>query len=367
MKQKVGLFMKRLLTIQLVPGMIVAEDVLGMQKQLVVAKDAVLTDKLITLLDSYGILSVYVHDVVPDISLVPPAPKYPSHSQRIVSSEEFKEFQKTYDLNLSSFKDSINRVVEDNIQMDVDSILQNSLDIISNRNGRFGILDMLQNMHMYDDSTYSHCMNVALICNILATWLKFTPEEVELATACGLFHDIGKLLVPHEIITKPGKLSDEEYFQVQRHPMEGYLLLLDQNVDRHVSLSALMHHENYDGSGYPSHITGEKIDRFASIVAIADVYDAMTAARVYRGPMCPFKVIEIFESDGMRKFHPQYLMTFMENVVNSYIQNQCRLSDGREGDIIFINKEKLSRPIVQCGREYVNLMEYPDLTIEEII
>lgn len=359
--------MKRLLTIQLVPGMIVAEDVLGFQKQLVIARDTVLTDKLITLLDSYGILSVHIHDVIPDISLVPPAPKSPTHSERIRSSEEFKDFQEKYDLNLSSFKECMNRVVEDNVKMDVDSILQNSLDIITNRKGRFGILDMLQNMHSYDDSTYSHCMNVALICNVLATWLKFKPEEVELATACGLFHDIGKLLVPHDIITKPGRLTDEEYYQVQRHPMEGYLLLLEQDVDRHVSLSALMHHENYDGSGYPSHITGDKIDKYASIVAIADVYDAMTAARVYRGPMCPFKVIEIFESDGLQKFHPQYLRTFMENVVNSYIQNSCCLNDGRKGDIIFINRDKLSRPVVQCGREYINLMEHLELNIEEII
>lgn len=359
--------MKRLLTIQLIPGMIVAEDVLGFQRQLVIAKDTVLTDKLITLLDSYGILSVYVHNVIPDIALVPPAPKVPSYSERVRSSAEFQTFQAEYDLNLSSFKKCMNGVVQKNIQMDVKSILKSSLDIIANQRGQFGILDMLQNMHAYDDSTYSHCMNVALICNVLATWLKFKPEEVELATACGLFHDIGKLLIPHDIITKPGKLSESEYMQVQKHPMAGYQLLMEQAVDNHVRLAALMHHEKHDGTGYPSHLTGDRIDKFASIVAIADVYDAMTAARVYRGPMCPFRVIEIFETDGFQKYHVQYLLTFLENVVNTYIQNRCRLSDGREGDIVYINKEKLSRPVVQCDKEYINLMEHPELSIEEII
>ena len=128
-----------------------------------------------------------------------------------------------------------------------------------------------------------------------------------------------------------------------------------------------MHHERYDGTGYPNHLVGKEIDDMAAIVAIADVYDAMTAARVYRGPVCPFRVIELYESEGFQKYDVEYLMTFLENVVNTYIRNRCRLSDGREGDIIYINRYKLSRPIVQCGTEYVNLSEYPDLTIEVLL
>lgn len=128
-----------------------------------------------------------------------------------------------------------------------------------------------------------------------------------------------------------------------------------------------MHHERMDGSGYPLHYKGPQIDKYARIVAIADVYDAMTATRVYRGPMCPFRVIEIFESEGFQKYDVEFLLVILENIVNTYIQNRCRLSDGREGDIIYINKDKLSRPVVQCGTEYVNLAEHPDLTVEALL
>ncbi len=359
--------MKRLSTMQLVPGMVVAENVFSFNRQLIVAKGTTLTDKLITRLEIHGVLTVFVVDSLPNVALVPAAPKEPTYAERIVSSEEFKEFKKEYNINVDSIRDVMNNVVEKNMQLDVSALLQSSLQMVTGSSGKFGILDMLQNMREFDDSTYAHCMNVALICNLLATWLKFSPEDVEMATACGLFHDIGKLLIPHDIITKPGKLSDEEYAQIQKHPVEGYQLLLNQNVDDHVRYSALMHHERYDGTGYPMRLSGNKIDKFARIVAIADVYDAMTAARVYRGPLCPFRVIEIFESEGFQKYDTEFLLPFLENVVNTYIQNRCLLSDGREGDIIFINKDKLSRPIVQCGKEYVNLAEKPDLSITDII
>lgn len=359
--------MKRLSTLQLIPGMTVAENVFNFHQQLIISKDTVLTDNLITKLDLYGILSIYVDDTIPNVNLVPTAPKYPSYSDRIRNSKEFQQFQKDYLLGLDSFRDAMNQVVEKHIQIDADTLLHNALGMIMNRQGQIGILDMLLNMKDYDDSTYTHCMNVALICNILATWLDLDPDEIELATACGLFHDIGKLLVPHEIITKPGKLSAEEYAQIQKHPVSGYQLLMNQPMNNHVRLAALMHHERNDGTGYPMHLEGNQIDKYARIVSIADVYEAMTAARVYRGPMCPFRVIEIFESEGFQKYDVKYLLTFLENVVNTYIQNRCVLSDGRKGDIIYINKEKLSRPVVQCGNEYVNLAEYADLSIVELL
>ena len=96
--------------------------------------------------------------------------------------------------------------------------------------------------------------------------------------------------------------------------------------------------------------------------------DAMTAARVYRGPLCPFKVIEIFEAEGLQRYDVNFVLTFLENISNTYIQNRCRLSDGREGQIIFINKYSLSRPIVQCGDEYVDLSNSPNsLFIESLL
>jgi HD-GYP domain-containing protein (c-di-GMP phosphodiesterase class II) len=161
--------------------------------------------------------------------------------------------------------------------------------------------------------------------------------------------------------------SEEEFATVKKHPALGYELLLSQDVDVHVKNAALMHHERSDGSGYPSKLKGNQIDPYARMVAIADVYDAMTAARCYRGPLCPFCVIEMFETEGFQKYDVSILLPFLENVVNSCLQNRCLLNDGRKVTIIYINKEKLSRPVVQYGDEYINLADQPDLKIEKLL
>lgn len=359
--------MKRLSTLQLIPGMIIARNVYSFGQEQILPQGTVLTDKLIAKLDLYGILTVYVEDNVPLSSDPSSAPREPSYSERIKNSAEFKQFKKNYDSNVQSFRNAINGVVERNMKLDVPTLLDNTLNMVYQVSGRISILDMLQNMRTYDDSTFIHSMNVALISHLLATWLKFDKDDIELATACGLFHDIGKILIPHDIIAKPGRLSKAEYEQIKRHPAAGYQLLLNEDVDKYVCNTALTHHERCDGTGYPLQLQGNQLHKYSRLVAIADVYDAMTAARCYRGPMCPFHVIELFEAEGFQKYDVEYLLTFMENVVNSYIRSRCRLSDGREGDIIYINREKLSRPIIQCGTEYINLAEIPNLNVVEIL
>ena len=128
-----------------------------------------------------------------------------------------------------------------------------------------------------------------------------------------------------------------------------------------------MHHEKCDGSGYPLGINGGKIDPFAKIVGIADVYEAMTAARVYRGPLCPFQVIDIFEREGLPIYEAAYILKFLENVVMTYMNHRVRLSDGTKGDIVFINHARLSRPMIKSGSNFIDLTKTPNIYIEQII
>jgi putative nucleotidyltransferase with HDIG domain len=346
----------------------VSEDVLSIDHQMILPKGSFLTDKSISKLEMYAVMTVYVNDDAPDqISTSGEVQQTPSYSAWVKSSEEFKLFQAHYEKEVETFKSVMNEVVTRNTEFNVYQLLSEALAVSASANGKVSILDMLQNMRNYDDTTYAHCMNVGLICNVFSKWLKLTEQQTELATACGLFHDIGKLLVPNSIITKPGKLSELEFMEVKKHPQMGFQLLRSKNVDAHICNAALMHHERCDGTGYPLRLKRERIDFYAKMVAIADVYDAMTAARVYRGPMCPFKVIDIFESEGLQKYDVHFIMTFLENVANTYIHNRCQLSDGRTGDIIFINHSQLSRPVVQCRNEYVDLSKHTELNVESLL
>ena len=126
----------------------------------------------------------------------------------------------------------------------------------------------------------------------------------------------------------------------------GHKILKDTDLDLRIKLAALQHHERYDGSGYPRGLESDEIDTFASIVAIADVYDAMTAARSYRAPKCAFQVIAAFEDDGFQKYNPKVIFTFLQRVAACYNNSRVLLSDGTAGQIVYLNKNTLSRPIV---------------------
>lgn len=358
--------MRRVRTSDLVPGMITAEDVFTYNGQMILPKGLTLTDKAITRLEFYSILSVRIKEVKSDTDEVAPEDTR-SHSEQLRSSQEFKRFHEHFEDSLDSFKSSINDIVDLNAPIDTDSMLQNTLEVLSEATSTYHAFDMLHNMRQYDDLTFAHSMNVALICNIFAQWLNWSEEEQNLLTLCGLLHDIGKLKIPDSIIKKPDRLTDDEYKVIKTHTVEGFHILKDRNLNSHIINSALMHHEKCDGSGYPLGINSNKIDRYAKAVAIADVYDAMTSARIYRGPMCPFRVIEIFESEGLQKYDPEFIMTFLESIVNTYLHNEVLLSDNTKATVVFINKQHLSKPIVKQGEEIIDLSKENNLHINAIL
>lgn len=357
--------MKRLSTQELIPGMVTAEDVYSYSDQLILPKGLTLTDKTITKLEFYSILSIRIEDDLNE-SLGSPSPSL-SVSEHVQSSPEFQAFKRYFDESLVGFKSSLNDIVENNAPIDTDAMLEQALSLVQTKKASFNVFTMLQSMRSYDDQTYAHSMNVALICNIFARWLLFSQEDIELATLCGMLHDIGKLVIPDFIIKKPARLTVEEYSIIKTHPYEGYKILRAQNVNEHVCNAALMHHERCDGTGYPLGLVGNKIDKFAKIVSIADVYDAMTSARIYRGPLCPFEVIDILVSEGLQKYDPGYYMTFMNNVVTTYLLNRVRLSDGREGEVVFINPNNPARPTVRVGDTFVDLFKETELSIIKIV
>ena len=361
-----GMNMKRIKTSELVPGMVAATDVYNYTNQLIIPKGMILNDRTITKLAFYSILFVNVEEPSEEAPL-DPAPYELSYYDRIKTSPEFAEFRKEFEEDVSNFKSAVNDVVEKNVPLDVNKLVNYTLNILDIDSTGPNVFDMLHIMREYDDSTYVHCMNVSLICNVFAKWLHMSEKEVRLATICGLLHDIGKTQIPDTIIKKPGKLTDDEYNIVKTHPRKGYNLLKNSNLDSSILNAVLMHHERCDGSGYPSGLPSNRIDPFAKIVAIADVYDAMTSARIYRGPLCPFKAIALFESEGLQRYDPRFIMTFLENVVDTYLLNKVLLNNGTIGKIVFINRDKYSAPTVQTDHGFLDLSLHPDITIEALV
>ncbi|WP_026496915.1 HD-GYP domain-containing protein [Butyrivibrio sp. WCD3002] len=360
--------MKRLITKKLVPGMILSDNVYSYDNnQLVLPKGTVLDNQAITKLSFYSVANVLVEDYDESIDSAPLDGSDDSYASRLRETAEFREFKKDFEICSQKFKSGIDDLINDKENFNLDEVMSPIYELMHKGNNPSNILDMLHSLRRYDDATYVHCISVAMICNIMGQWLRMSEDDIEVLTEAGLMHDIGKLLIPNEIITKPAHLTNDEYVVVQTHPAQGYMVLTDLDVSDHVKNAALMHHERCDGSGYPAHLKGPQIDYYAKIVSIADVYDAMTSARVYRDPLCPFLAIELFESEGLQKYDTNAIMTFLQNIVNTYLLNKVRLNNGQEGEIIFINRDHLSRPTVKIDSDYVDLTLHPELHIEQIL
>jgi len=332
--------------------MVAGEDIYTYNNQLIITEGTSLTDKIITRLKFYSISDFKI--IVEWVKK--PEVKEPSHIQQIRESAEFKQFN-------TSFMD----ISASDKTLDISALLNHATNILSGSRNGIHVFDMLHCMREFDDITYVHSINVSLIASVFGGWLKLPEKEVEILMLCGLLHDIGKLTLPPEIISKQDSLTETEFTQVKAHTLKGYQILKNKDIDERIKYTALMHHERCDGSGYPHGFHGPQINSFAKIIAIADVYDAMTSARVYRPALCPFEAISVFEAEGFQKFDPHYIMTFLQEIVQSYVGKRVRLSNKTEGEVRMINKNYLSKPIVQMNNGFIDLSKEHDLVIEAIL
>lgn len=360
---------QRVLTSNLIPGMIIAEDIYSLNGQMIVAKGNIVTDKLIVRLGFYSIRSVAIKVEEKSIEEVIPQAAQNTYSERIRKSKTFQKFEKDFSNTTTIFRELIGDLVEK--ELTEEAVLEMTgyaTDLFESIENNLEVFDMLHSMRENDDSTYAHSINVALISSVIGRWMGFEKEDINILTMSGLFHDIGKIMIPKDILNKPAKLDEQEYDIIKTHTMQGYNILKSMDLDERVACSALMHHERCDGSGYPIGIEGSQINDFAKIVAIADVYDAMTSSRLYRAPICPFKVISIFEQEGLSLYDSKFVTVFLKKIVNTYVQNSVRLSNGQTGTVILINNLALSRPVVQLDNGgYIDLYRHPNITVEAII
>ena len=134
-----------------------------------------------------------------------------------------------------------------------------------------------------------------------------------------------------------------------------------------VKVAALMHHEKIDGSGYPLQRNINHIDKITAVVSICDVYEAMTADRIYRARESPFTVLEQFHQGRFGFLHAGYSKTFMEQIANSFIGHTVTLSNGDQGRIVFLNPQNLSKPLIQCGDRFVDLSTTKNISITTML
>ena len=385
---------KRILTSRATQNMIVADDVYTSDDKLVIPEGTVLTEDIIDSLKEYGVFAIRIkvdedgNNVAAENEKVMPAGDEVLNEQRqeiknsaeqeqesflkqVKESKEFEVFHSAFVDSVDNLKNVFSKVVMHNEQIDGESILSDVENVVSKGRNSIHILDMLQCMRGYDDVTYVHSVNVALLSNMIGriVYPDISDEELKVLTLAGLLHDIGKMMVPDNIIQKKGRLTLPEYNLVKTHVLFGNNILKGiDNLDPRIAEVAMRHHERCDGTGYPGGYKREQIEPFARIVAIADTYDAMTSDRAYRAAICPFDVIEMFEREGIVKYDVEFLLPFLEKAVQAYMNTNVRLSTNQIGKVIMINKNEFSKPVVQVGDEFYDLSkETNDIVIDKVL
>lgn len=381
---------KRILTSRAAENMVVADDVYTTDDKLVIPEGTVLTEEIIKSLKEYGIFAIRIKVDEEDGSIpleddseeeetkeIVETPKrrtqeeQQNYLRQIKESKEFEEFHSAFIDSVDNLKSLFNKVVMHNEEIDSKAILEDVENVVDKGRNGIHILDMLQCMRGYDDVTYVHSVNVAMLSNMIGrtVYPDISKEELDILTLSGLLHDIGKMMVPDNIIQKNGRLTLPEYNVVKTHVLFGNNILKGlKNLDPRVAEVAMRHHERCDGTGYPGGYRREQIEPFARIVAIADTYDAMTSDRVYRAALCPFDVIHMFEREGIVKFDVEFLLPFLEKAVQAYLNTEVKLSTNEVGKVIMINHNEYSRPVVQVGNEFYDLSkESSDIVIDKVL
>lgn len=362
---------KKVLTIpvsELEPGMIAAKDVYSKNDQLLIGRDSEIDANSIAKVTFFDIraIEILVDDEKEETTGESQVQEKPAVFADDDEKVTFDKFHSQYKESIVNIQDSMNQLLTAGEDINEDELVKNVEDIVSSTGNNYHVFDMLSNIKNFDDETFNHSVNVSMICMVFGEWLGMDEQEKKELTLCGLLHDFGKLLIDKDVLKKPGRLTDEEYEIIKAHPQKGYDFLKDKNVSENVKLSALQHHERSDGSGYPNHLTVNEINKYASIVSIADVYDAMTATRVYRRGLSPFRVIRLFEEEGPQQFNPIYLRPIMTNLTETYLRHDVLLSSGQRGTLVMVNRDELSKPLVMVGDKAVDLAKERWITIEAV-
>ena len=197
-----------------------------------------------------------------------------------------------------------------------------------------------------DEGLQRHSLNVALLNGMQGEWLGLPKDDVHTLVLAGLLHDIGKTMVPEEILNAPRRLTDEEMAVIRKHPVYSDELLAGR-FDDNVRQAARHHHEKLAGTGYPDGIAGDEIGFYARITAISDIYDAMVSARSYKSARLPLNVFDMFYEEEFDGLDRSLVMTFLKNMRARYTNKQVVMSNGRKGEILYIPLNDADHPIIR--------------------
>lgn len=376
----------------LVPGMILGKMLVTTDGKVFLNEGAELTLRVIQSLQLWGFNYVDIRlevddEVLPEIinkpadhtgladgadsatnakGTVTPAGRYSGGVAAETANDVPEKFALYYQAAVQILKKHLAKVRFIKDGFDVAEIKQTVAECIMPLLDDHAVTDSLQMIPHNEDYLYHHSVDVGIIAGCLSLWLGHSYHEIEETVLGALLHDVGKALIPLKVLNKPGVLTAEELHLVQFHPTRGYKFLKQYNSDlsRNVLLCVLQHHERLDGTGYPLGVKADKIHPYAKIIAVADVFDAITSVRSYGRRVTPYEGVEMMRHEMVGKLDTEICAMFFNRLSQRFVGNRVQLSDGQCGEVIFLNSNDCTRPIIRTADGgFVDLEKRRELSI----
>ncbi|MBS7527180.1 HD-GYP domain-containing protein [Fusibacter paucivorans] len=258
--------------------------------------------------------------------------------------------------------------IKDDGELDLDRIRRNVEETLPDMIRNNDVLMRLNQLKASDDYTFHHSLRVSILASMIGKWLGYSePEILELAEA-GLLFDMGKLHIPEFLLQKPGQVTPDEFELIKKHAQFGYSILLKtRGVSNNIKYAALHHHERMDGSGYPLRLRENQIHDFAKVIMVCDVFDALISDRPYKKAISPIMAAEYLSWTSGKLFDSKVCYVLIKKLSEFYLGKTVKLTNGDVGKIVFIEENYPTRPIVQVGEKFVNLIKERSINVETLM
>lgn len=323
--------MQRIAARDIVPGMVTAKSIYSADGRLLLAEGTVFTCQYIRRLQELGVPVVYIRSPITADLEIPEILAEETRVRAVASVKQaFEDFRSSKKIDIGQFRQMTEEIVD---------------EIIRNRNAVFHLNDI----RMYDDYTFAHSVNVCVLAVLVGVGLQYSPRQLYELGIGALLHDVGKMAIEKQILNKPERLTSIEMDMMRHHSELGFEILRRYSsqlswLSIHV---AFQHHEKYDGTGYPRGLKSDEIHEYARITAIADVYDALTSDRPYRGSVNPGDAYEFMLAGSGTHFDPELLREFLRHVTPYPVGSMVKLNTGDIGVVTQVFSGLQTRPLVR--------------------
>lgn len=343
-------------------GMKIDQAIIDKRGRVLIVRGSLLDDYQIEALAKLGISGVYIREGEED--------EEPEVKEEVIpkKTQETIEKLKVEDRTKVKLSESVKKRVAEGIQylynntasenfVDATNNIANDLMKAITDNAAIAVdISMLK---VSDEYTFKHSVDVATMAMIIAKKQGLPDKDVYEIGISGILHDVGKSKIPNEVLNKAGKLTDEEFAIMRQHSLFGYDILKNKdNISNSVLMGVLQHHEKINGRGYPLGVPAEKINQYAKIISVADIYDALVTERPYKKAFSQRDAVEMIMS-MTGELDITAMKSFLESVILYPVDCIVQLSNGERAKVVENYPDYLLRPKVvglKTGKVY-NLAE----------